>query len=54
MLLAEYEHDELQPSYNILQIKARYYPLATEAIKHASGATRVIVFDHTLRNGKIK
>lgn len=38
----------------MLQIESRYYPLAEEVIKQASGATRVFIFDNNVRKGKIK
>ena len=37
-----------------LQIKSIYYPEIEQVIKDATGASRVHVFDHTLRKGTIK
>src|SRR3970282_1141504 len=33
------------------QLKTVYYPEVEELIKSASGASRVVIFDHTLRSG---
>ena len=33
------------------QLKSVYYPEVEELIKRASGASRVVIFDHTLRSG---
>ena len=36
---------------DLAQIKARYYPETERSLQQHTGATRVIVFDHNLRNG---
>ncbi|HZA53551.1 MAG TPA: CmcJ/NvfI family oxidoreductase, partial [Candidatus Udaeobacter sp.] len=33
------------------QLKSVYYPEVEQLIKSASGASRVVIFDHTLRSG---
>jgi hypothetical protein len=33
------------------QLKSTYYPEVEQLIKRASGASRVVIFDHTLRSG---
>ena len=38
---------------NHMQVKQRYYPLAEELIKQVSGASDVLIFDHTLRQGRL-
>ena len=37
-----------------LQIKSVYYPMMEKLMKKATGASRVHIFDHTLRKGTIK
>ncbi len=37
-----------------LQIKSVYYPMMEKLLKNATGASRVHIFDHTLRKGTIK
>ncbi len=37
-----------------LQIKSVYYPVMEKLLKKATGASRVHIFDHTLRKGTIK
>jgi hypothetical protein len=37
--------------FDAAQLKAVYYPEVEQLIKHTSGATRVVIFDHTLRSG---
>jgi len=37
-----------------LQIKSVYYPMMEKLLKKATGASRVHIFDHTLRKGTIK
>lgn len=37
-----------------LQIKTVYYPMMEKLLKKATGASRVYIFDHTLRKGTIK
>jgi len=37
-----------------LQIKSVYYPEMEKLLKKATGASRVHIFDHTLRKGTIK
>ena len=36
-----------------LQVKDQFYPEVKEMLKRVTGATRVEIFDHTLRNGHI-
>ena len=36
------------------QVKERVYPLVDALLKRVTGATRTLIFDHTLRNGHIK
>ena len=35
------------------QVKDQYYPEVKEMLKRVTGATRVEIFDHTLRSGHI-
>ena len=35
--------------YDEAQLQATYYPEAEDLVKHATGAGRVVVFDHTIR-----
>ena len=35
--------------YNEAQLRATYYPEAEDLVKQATGASRVVVFDHTIR-----
>ena len=44
----------IRPGELCLQIKSKYYPEIEQVIKNATGASRVYVFDHTLRKGTIK
>jgi hypothetical protein len=37
--------------FDPLQLESVYYPEVEELIKRASGASRVVIFDHTLRSG---
>src|SRR2546430_12247908 len=37
--------------FDALQLESVYYPEVEELIKGASGASRVVIFDHTLRSG---
>ncbi len=37
--------------FDAAQLESLYYPEVVELIKAASGASRVVVFDHTLRSG---
>ena len=37
-----------------LQIKSVYYPMLEKLLKKATGASKVHIFDHTLRKGSIK
>jgi hypothetical protein len=37
--------------YNVQELTDIYYPEMIELVKKTSGARRVVVFDHTLRNG---
>lgn len=37
-----------------IQVKERVYPLIDAVLKRATGATRTLIFDHTLRNGRIE
>lgn len=37
--------------YDPAELEAVYYPEIVELVKRVSGAARVLVFDHTLRNG---
>jgi len=36
-----------------LQVEEKYYPVVEELLKRETGATRVKVFDHTLRQGQV-
>ncbi len=36
------------------QVKERVYPLVDALLKRVTGATRTLIFDHTLRNGRIE
>ena len=37
--------------FDALQLESVYYPEVEELIKGVSGASRVVIFDHTLRSG---
>ncbi len=37
--------------FNLEQLQSVYYPEVEQLIKSASGAARVVIFDHTLRSG---
>ena len=37
-----------------LQIEERYYPLVERLLKHVAGASRVHIFDHTIRKAPVK
>src|SRR5215510_9226910 len=37
--------------FNLAQLESVYYPEVEELIKRVSGASRVVIFDHTLRSG---
>lgn len=37
--------------FDAAQLESVYYPEVEGLIKHASGASRVVIFDHTLRSG---
>jgi hypothetical protein len=37
--------------FDAAQLESVYYPEVEELIKNASGASRVVIFDHTLRSG---
>ncbi len=37
-----------------MQVKARYYPEVQELLKRTAGASRVHIFDHTIRKGSAK
>lgn len=37
-----------------LQVEAQYYPIAEELLRRETGATRVKIFDHTLRQGHVR
>lgn len=37
-----------------IQVSARYYPLVHDLLKEVTGATRVHIFDNTVRNGHIR
>jgi hypothetical protein len=37
--------------YDDAEVKAAYYPEIAELVKRATGAKRVVVFDHNVRNG---
>lgn len=39
---------------NAVQVHQRYYPAIEQLIKQVSGASRVHVFDHTLRSGSVR
>ena len=36
------------------QVQQKYYPVVEQMLKRVTGATRTLIFDHTLRNGRIK
>ena len=36
------------------QVEGQYYPLAAEMLKKETGASRVHIFDHTLRQGHVR
>lgn len=38
----------------VMQVRERVYPLLDALLKRVTGATRTHIFDHTLRNGRIK
>ena len=38
----------------LCQVKQRVYPAVDELLKRVTGATRTLIFDHTLRNGHIE
>jgi hypothetical protein len=42
---------EVKNFFDVDELKTVYYPEAIELIKRVSGATRVVLFDHTLRSG---
>lgn len=50
MLLASLP-SSLQSLSSELQKKERYYPLVQQLIKRATGASRMHIFDDTVRNG---
>lgn len=37
-----------------VQVSQRYYPLVEKLLLEATGASRVHIFDHTLRKGHIE
>ena len=37
-----------------MQVKAKYYPGVQELLKRTAGASRVHIFDHTIRKGSAK
>jgi hypothetical protein len=46
------DHDtQVADFYDVEQIKSVYYPEIEALIKERTGASRVVVFDHTLRSG---
>jgi len=40
--------------WTFMQVQSRYYPLAERFLKELTGASRVHVFDNTVRHGHIK
>jgi hypothetical protein len=49
-VLAEHK-TRVQDFFAETQLKAVYYPEVEQLIKRVSGASRVVIFDHTLRSG---
>lgn len=49
----ELVHDEtaVRDFYDDAEVKGAYYPEVAELVKKATGARRVVVFDHNVRNG---
>ena len=46
------DHDTaVQDFFDERQLKSMYYPELEQLIKEVSGASRVVIFDHTLRSG---
>jgi len=44
-------HTKMKDFFDPSQLTAIYYPEVEDLIKRESGATRVVIFDHTLRSG---
>ena len=44
-------HTQMQSFYDPEELKSVYYPEAEKLIMERSGASRVVIFDHTLRHG---
>jgi hypothetical protein len=42
---------QVKDFFNATQLESVYYPEVEQLIKSASGASRVVIFDHTLRSG---
>ena len=42
---------EVADFFDLEQLRSRYYPEVERLIRSTAGATRVVVFDHTLRSG---
>lgn len=44
-------HSSVRDFYNEEEIRDIYYPEAEQLLKEVTGVTKVVIFDHTLRNG---
>ena len=42
---------QVRDFFNVAELESVYYPEVEQLIKQASGAARVVIFDHTLRSG---
>ncbi|BAZ37118.1 hypothetical protein NIES4101_30390 [Calothrix sp. NIES-4101] len=45
-------HSHVRDFYDDLEIQHVYYPEAEQLLKEVTGATQVVIFDHTLRNAQ--
>ncbi|SRR5579883_2103419 len=45
-------HTSVRDFYDEDEIRRVYYPEAEQLLKEITGATKVVIFDHTLRNGE--
>lgn len=47
-------HSNVQNFYDDSEIQRVYYPEAEQLLKSVTGATSVVIFDHTLRNARLQ
>lgn len=45
-------HSKVSDFYDEDEIRSVYYPEAKQLLKEVTGATEVVIFDHTLRNAQ--